>query len=224
MSISELERQVLAHPILTCRFLETIAQGSFSDEEIKLWVTQQYYFSSQFPRCLAALYARIEDYEISRPLMTNFLAVEHWGTEHEGAHWKLYQKVLSFFGLSASELKEQKPLEETEKYLKFRMQVCLTGTPEEALGNMAFAHEFVNSKIFDFYYKGIRKVRGMTDNVAEYFKVHVTDDVGDYEVLRDIIVRGYNTPASMELVKKGALAVLDARLEYFDNLFKRFKS
>jgi len=25
-------------------------------------------------------------------------------------------------------------------------------------------------------------------------------------------------------VKKGALAVLDARLEYFDNLFKRFKS
>src|SRR5437588_12535150 len=119
-----LEQETLSHPILNNEFLKQLRSGSFSKSQIALWVSQQFYFSIQFPRCLAALYARIEDFEISKPLV-GFLSIEHWGSEVQSAHWKQFEQVLKYFDLDIYGLKNSVPFEETTQYLNYRLGICL---------------------------------------------------------------------------------------------------
>src|SRR4051812_7103025 len=102
--LRSIEEEILCHPILKHPFLESLSAGEFDEREVALWVGQQYYFSVQFPRCLAALYARIDDFQSSKPL-ADFLGVEHWGPESAGAHWKQFRKTLDFFDLRIDDLR-----------------------------------------------------------------------------------------------------------------------
>ncbi len=144
--LDQLREEVLAHPITLHPFLTALESGRIKPEGIRLWITQQFYFSTQFPRCLAALFSRIDDYEASK-LLIPFLNVEHWGASSQSAHWRQFVKVLEFFGLDAARQREEEPFVETRQYLSYRLRVCLNATIEEGLGTVGFAHELVNERI-----------------------------------------------------------------------------
>src|SRR5205807_3596309 len=97
-ALEEIEREILCHPIIRHPFLDDLSAGRFTKDQIRVWIREQFYFSTQFPRCLAALYARLDDFEASKPLV-EFLSIEHWGSMREGAHWKQFSQTLKFFGL-----------------------------------------------------------------------------------------------------------------------------
>src|SRR6266849_920473 len=218
--VSSLEGEFQQHPILRHEFLEALRAGLLSKEQVRIWVAQQYWFSRQFPRCLAALYARIDDFEASRPLV-DFLNVEHWGSGSPGAHWILFRDVLSFFDLNFEEMSWSQPLPETSEYLNLRLNMCLRKTPEEALGVVAFGHEFVNCSIFEAYLGGMERLPDITDRALSYFRAHVAEEPNDYRLLREIMISTCQTPASWRLVKIGAHDVLSERSVFFDRIFAR---
>lgn len=218
--LHEYEAYFLKHNILESPFLLKLKKGELTKKQIKIWVSQQFYFSNQFPRCLAALYSRIEDYDISKALMS-FLNVEHWGSQNNSAHWKMFVKVLDFFELNLKELKEVPPFEETESYLNFRLNLCMHSTVEEALGALGIGHEFMNEKIFESYLDGMLRIENMNENALKYFKAHVDDEPEDYKVFKNMIVSFCNSVTSFDRVKKGAEDVLEKRVIFFDNLLKR---
>lgn len=208
------------HDIYNVRFLIDLENGKLSMEQIKLWIEQQFYFSTQFPRCIAALYSNIDDYNISKLLMS-FLEVEHWGSKNSSAHWKLYRKVLEYFGLEINILNSTKPLKETHEYLEYRLYVCTNLSVEEGLGALGYAHEFVNKKIFESYLKGVSKIPNINDDALLYFKAHVEDEPEDYQIFKNMITAHCNSLESFDLVKKGALDVLEKRMIFFNKFYMR---
>jgi len=220
MNIQKIEEEVRSSEILNHPFLIKLQSGGYDKEQIKLWVSQQFYFSNQFPRCLGALWCRISDYQISLPLM-KFLAVEHWGSEETGAHWKQYRKVLDYFGLSINELKSVPAFDETKEYLDYRFNVCLNNTVEEVLGFMGFAHELVNEKIFASYYHGVKTIEGIPDSALTYFKSHIEDEPEDYQIFKNIILSFVKSDESLQLVEKGAIQTLERRIIFFDHMKNR---
>lgn len=217
-----IEREIAGHPILHHPFLELLKAGQFKKSQIAIWISQQYYFSKQFPRCLAALYARLEDIDVSMPLM-KFLSIEHWGSEEKSAHWKQFTKTISYFGFQPEDLKHETPYNETKEYLNFRLQICLTRSVEEGLGAIAFGHEYVNTSIFDNYLSGMKKLEGITKDSLNYFQSHVEDEPYDYEIFKHIILRSCSAKDSFNLIRKGALDVLEARYNFFDKILEKVK-
>lgn len=223
MNIQTIEEEIKSNRILNHPFLVKLQSGGYNKEQIKLWVSQQFYFSNQFPRCLGALWCRISDYQISLPLM-KFLAVEHWGSEESHAHWKQYRQVLDYFGLSISDLKSVPAFEETKYYLDYRFDVCLNKTVEEGLGCMGFAHELVNEKIFTSYYHGVKTIKDVSESTLQYFKSHMEDEPEDYQIFKNIILSFVKSEERMSLVEKGAIQTLEKRIIFFDRIKSRLDS
>ena len=223
MTIDVIESIVNADPILFHPFLMKLRHGGYNREQMRIWVSQQFYFSNQFPRCLGALWCRITDYQISLPLM-KFLSVEHWGSEETGAHWKQYRQVLDFFGLTINELKNTPPFIETKKYLDYRFYVCINKSIEEGLGCMAFAHELINEKIFQYYYEGMTSMSDVSDSALQYFRSHVEDEPEDYRLFKEIILSYANSDKQMKLVKQGAEKTIYMRTQFFDRIKARLDS
>ena len=219
-TLATLERSFEAHRILRHPFLENLRQKRFTRRQIAIWVSQQFWFSRQFPRCLAALYARIDDWEASRPIV-GMLGIEHWGAPRPDAHWAQFADVLPFFGLSLDGLARSAPLPETAQYLDTRLAMCLRATPEEALGVVAFAHELVNTQIFAAYLEGVRRLPEVPGPALAYFESHVRDESEDYAILRRIMQRLCVTPGSRRLLEKGGLEALEARCAFFDRIQER---
>lgn len=221
--LNNLENYFRNHTILTCPFLKNLENGKLCREQIKLWISQQFYFSTHFPRCIAALYSRIEDFTISKPLI-NFLNIEHWGSNNNTAHWKMFKMVLDFFELDIEKLKVKDPTIETKIYLDYRLNLCLNAPVEESLGALGFGHEFINEKIFASYLKGMSQIENIPENVLLYFKAHVEDEPEDYRIFKDIIVSYCNSIQSLEMVKKGAEDVIQMRINFFEGILKRIRN
>jgi len=219
-ALERIEEEILCHPIVRHPFLETLKAGKYSKNQVRAWIGQQFYFSTQFPRCLAALYARLDDFEASKSLM-DFLAVEHWGSKSEGAHWKQYSRTLAFFDLQIDDLRNSEPLPETRKYLDYRLALCLERTVEEALGVIGFGHELINQKIFQSYLDGISKIDGIPAEAVTYFRVHVRDEPDDYRVLKELMFTKGGTPEAIDRMRSGAENVLRARYTFFDQIQER---
>jgi pyrroloquinoline-quinone synthase len=220
--LATLEHDMAAHPILTHPFLIRLSDGCLSRDQIRAWIGQQFHFSRQFPRCLACLYARIDDFEVSAPLMS-FLAVEHWGSSEAGAHWQMFKQVIEFFGYDLRDLKAEQPFPETTEYLAYRLNLCATGTVEEGLGALGFGHEFVNAFIFASYLKGVKQVPGIGDDTLQYFKAHVDDEPEDYQVFKRMTLATVKDAGGVALVRKGAEDVLRARTIFFDRLDRHLR-
>jgi pyrroloquinoline-quinone synthase len=197
-----------------------LADGGIASEDIRLWISQQYYFSTQFPRCLAALFSRIGDYNASK-LLIPFLNVEHWGSSSQEAHWRQFVKVLGFFELDEARLRKAAPFPETRRYLNYRLRLCSAATVEEALGCLGFAHELANERIFAAFLSGMRTVPGVTEDALGYFKAHVADEPGDYLLFREMTIKIAQTTRAASLVRRGALNTLDARARFFDRILER---
>lgn len=220
--LDNLRDEVLAHPILRHPFLKLLAGGEIASEDIRLWISQQYYFSTQFPRCLAALFSRIGDYTASK-LLIPFLNVEHWGSSSKEAHWRQFVKVLGFFDLDETGLRKAAPFPETSRYLNYRFRLCSSATVEEGLGCLGFAHELVNERIFAAFLSGVETVHGVTDDALIYFKAHVADEPGDYLLFREMTIKIAQTPRAISLVEHGARKTLNARSRFFDKILARIR-
>lgn len=221
--LNEIEDRVRQHPILSHAFLMRLSAGELTKEQVAIWVGQQFFFSSQFPRCLAAVYARVQDFEVSKPLI-NFLAIEHWGSAVPGAHWQQFRTVLNAFGYDIDNLKKRKPFEETGEYLDFRLRLCLERSPEEALGAMGFGHELVNESIFAAYLAGVEKVPGIPEDALEYFRSHVDDEPEDFAIFKRMMTPYADSEESLHLIQKGAEDVLAARYRFFDRILDRLEA
>lgn len=220
LQLDSITTEIRQHPIIRHPFLMALRSGVFTRDQLRLWITQQYFFSSQFPRCLAALYARIEDPFASRPLM-RFLSVEHWGSQATGAHWQQYVAVLDWFGLSLTDLNSRAALPETVEYLSYRLDLCLTAPIEEALGAIGFGHELVNCDIFEAYLRGVEQLPDVPTHALKYFESHVADEPEDFEIFARLIIAVATSPDQLESVRRGALRVLDARMTFFDRIHER---
>lgn len=218
--LDQLREEVLAHPIVAHPFLTALKSGGVTPEGVRLWVAQQFYFSTQFPRCLAALFSRVDDYDASK-LLIPFLNVEHWGSSSQGAHWRQFVKVLEFFGLDAARLRQEEAFAETRQYLDYRLRVCINATIEEGLGTLGFAHELINERIFAAYLAGMETMPGVTGDALSYFKAHVADEPGDYLLFREMTLKIARSSQATSLVRKGALATLAARSRFFDRTLER---
>jgi len=218
--LDKLRDEVLSHQIVRHPFLTALVSGRVTTDGIRLWVTQQFYFSTQFPRCLGALFSRIEDYEASK-LLVPFLNVEHWGSSSDGAHWKKFVKVLEFFDLDPAVLKNAEAFPETRRYLNYRLRVCANATVEQGLGTIGFAHELINESIFAAYLAGMKTIPGIGGEALAYFRAHVADEPGDYLLFREITLKIAQTSRAVSLVRKGALSTLTARSRFFDCIMNR---
>lgn len=220
--VEMIESACQARGLLNSEFFKALKGGKFADEQIKMFISQQFYISRQFPKCLAALYAQLPDVEISQVVVSEFLSIEHWGSSRKGSHSAMFKKTLQFFDLNIDDLKKKKPTPATQSFLEERMKFFLkysSDSPARVLGAMAFGHEFVNGEIFKAYYEAVSKVEGITPEALEYFEAHTRDEDADYKLLKTIVLEMCVDINVAKIIQDGAMEMLNIRDRFFIGIY-----
>ncbi|MBI4894875.1 MAG: iron-containing redox enzyme family protein, partial [Candidatus Aenigmarchaeota archaeon] len=120
-------------------------------------------------------------WKLARPI-AEFLSIEHWGSELEGAHNKYFIELANSLGISLEELESHRTLPETTMFAKTRTELCRKGPFAKTVGALGFANEYANSLIFPKYLTGVKAIseRGGIVIPTDYFDAHIRDEGEDY--------------------------------------------
>lgn len=212
---------VYNHDVATHQFLETFRRGKLTQEQFKLWLSEQFHFSISLPSAFGAIYARLPNrfWKEKRPLV-ELMNVEAWGSEEEGAHSGYFKELCEFVSLDIDELTQQYPKEYTREYLDLRLDMCLN--PQWSVGVgltcIGVGNEELNRILFQAYYEGINHIPGLEHCPTGYLKAHVDDEEADSLIFAKLYGLVVKTDAERQQAERGLIQLLDGRNLFFDNL------
>ncbi len=223
-SLNSLRHICADHPVIHHKFLKAFCDGAFTKEQVCHFVTQQYFFSISLPSCFAVLYARVPYYlwKVKQPLL-DLLNIEAWGSDSEGCHSKYFLEFISFLGIEVRKLTHTDERSYTTEYLAKRFELCanLSRPLPQGISSIALGNEVLNLSIFSAYREGINKIVGLEQCPTGYFDAHVRDEEADFRVFDDVFHAISDEDGVMlREAKKGLCEILDARVVFFDALFK----
>lgn len=226
-SFKGIEDLVRNHPTVNHSFLRKF--GDLDLNGFIRFIKEQYKLSTTLPYALAHTYGHAHDvslpdlpnWQLAKPIV-DFLKVEHWGSDEDGAHSSYFTELATALNIEDIHLHEQ--YRETQDFVNLRTRICRYGPFLKAVGTLAFANEYANKFIFEYYLAGARKIRERSEISfpLDYFDAHVRDEQKDYEQLCTIMapLLEYN-PSSEKLMVEGTCELLDARLAWYNALNER---
>ncbi len=222
--VDQLQQDCLDHPALNHSYLRKFEAGKVDKKAIKLFAEQYYCFSRHFSRYLAALVAITPDEASRAPLIKN-LHEEYGGRQEENrdmdaerTHPAIFRMFLRSVGIDTAQenLNAIKPLPETklfvDKYLNIRFLNYI-----EAFGGMGPGTEYIVPKMYTYIREGCRKA-GLSEDDVLFFSAHIELDVEHAEGIKDSLLPFAQTEDHQEILRFGALDVLDARTVLWDGL------
>lgn len=162
------ERHLLKHP-----FYVAWSAGELSLDLLREYAGQYYQFEANFPRYVAAAYARIPEPSDRRILLENLLD-EEWRSP---THPELWLDFARGIGADAAKVRSAPRAPGTASLLRAYEEEAVAGTAGSALGAL-YAYESIFPEIAAEKSRGLRAFYGLNDPSAhEFFRVHTTADV-----------------------------------------------
>ncbi len=217
--IESLKKEIHQHPAMTHSFLKKFGDGKIKPEAGKVFAEQYYQYSKHFSRYLAAVISIIPDEAARQPLIKN-LYEEYGGRAEEGKEMDielLHANIFRKFCKSAgANLETAKPFPETSLFVERYFHLHELHFVE-ALGALGPGTEYIVPYIYKPVYEGLKK-KGFKEDDLLFFSAHINLDVEHGENIWDSIEPYTKTPENQELVRKGAIYILDARKVLWDGL------
>ncbi len=201
------ERHLLHHP-----FYVAWSRGELSVDTLRSYAGQYYHFESNFPRYVAAAYARLPDAADRRVLLENL-------TDEEGrdpTHPELWLDFAEGLGLSRRAARSARATPTTSKLLAAYERLTSRGAAS-ALAAL-YSYESIFPEIAAEKSRGIRAMYGITDPAAhEFFRVHTGADVEHSRAEREILERALRgDPASRAVALASARRAIGAWWGFLD--------
>ncbi len=195
------ERHLLKHP-----FYVAWTKGQVSESTLRNYAGQYYQFESNFPRYVAATYARIENSASRRVLLENLIDEEGRSPTHPEL-WVDFGRGL---GMSAKAVRGMAPSAATSALLNTYERHTLKGSAASGLGAL-YAYESIFPEIAAEKSRGLKDHYGLTDpKTHEFFRVHTEADKAHAAAERRLIseetARTRAASRQAETATRGALA------------------
>ncbi len=162
------ERHLLKHP-----FYVAWSRGELSLDRLREYAGQYYQFESNFPRYVAAAYARLPSPEDRRVLLENLLDEEGRSPTHP----ELWLDFARGIGADAEAVRRAPRTAGTSALLDAYEREAVGGSAGSALGAL-YAYESIFPEIAAEKSRGLKAFYGLDDPRAhEFFRVHTVADV-----------------------------------------------
>jgi pyrroloquinoline-quinone synthase len=195
------ERHLLKHP-----FYVAWAKGEVPMSTLRDYAGQYYQFESNFPRYVAATYARLESASSRRVLLENLMDEEGRAPTHPEL-WVDFGRGL---GMSARTVRGMASSAATRSLLSTYERHTLKGSAASGLGAL-YAYESIFPEIAAEKSRGLREHYGITDPAShEFFRVHTLADQEHSAAERRLLVeetaRSRKAAQQAETATRGAIA------------------
>ena len=213
-ALQEIERLVARRHLLRHPFYRAWSEGRLDRQTLQRYAEQYYHFESNFPRYVAAAYARLLDPRDRRELLENIVDEEGRSPTHP----ELWMEFLRHLGGPAEPARIAPPTPATRRLLRTYERETFSPSAARGLG-VLYAYERQFPEVAAEKSRGLRRFYGITDRGAhEFFRVHTTADVAHSRSERAVLRRTVHADAgagnaALTSVRRG----LDAWWQFLDS-------
>jgi pyrroloquinoline-quinone synthase len=184
--LREIERSIERRHLLKHPFYTAWSKGEVPMPTLRAYAGQYYHFESNFPRYVAATYARLDDARDRRVLLENL-------TDEEGrapTHPELWVDFARSIGARWATRRPPPPRPATVGLCRTYEQLTLgRGSPAQALGAL-YAYERQFPAVAAEKSRGLRAHYGVGSAEAhEFFRVHTEADVAHSAAERSLLAK-----------------------------------
>ncbi|MCI4366792.1 MAG: CADD family putative folate metabolism protein [Thermoplasmata archaeon] len=202
------ERHLLKHP-----FYVAWSKGELTLDTLRHYAGQYYQFEANFPRYVAAAYARLRNPADRRVLLENLVDEEGRSPTHP----ELWLDFAKGIGAKASKVRSATPTAGTRALLDAYESQAVAGSAASALGAL-YAYESIFPEVAAEKSRGLRAFYGINDAAThEFFRVHTEADVGhsaaERRILRNVLK---GSSPSVRAARRGVEASLDGWWAFLD--------
>lgn len=206
--------QILNHP-----FLERIASGKLTKEQLKFFTLQYSIYCAYFPRFLSAAAANVPDDRTRMPIMEN-LWEEHGEGKIEASHRVLFENYAKGLGLTQKDLVEASPLPNTRACVENLLDLCEEGHFLESLGALGPGTEFFTTAEYLKILEGLRKHDVFSEEDLEFWIVHTALDEEHYSEMIDALRPWAKSSTEESMIRLGAIKAVELEVLFWDGLEK----
>jgi len=201
------ERHLLRHP-----FYLAWSRGELSVDTLRSYAGQYYHFESNFPRYVAAAYARLHRASERRVLLENLVDEEG----RDPTHPELWLDFAEGLGVGRRAAGSAPARTGTERLLATYDRLT-RGSPASAVAAL-YSYESIFPEIAAEKSRGLRAMYGITDPKAhEFFRVHTGADVEHSRAERAILERALrDAPSERAVALASARRAIDAWWGFLD--------
>jgi pyrroloquinoline-quinone synthase len=202
------ERHLLKHP-----FYVAWSRGELPMETLRHYAGQYYQFEANFPRYVAAAYARLPDPADRKVLLENLVDEEGRSPTHP----ELWLEFARGIGAKTSKVRAATPTKGTKALLGAYETETLGGTAASALGAL-YAYESIFPEVAAEKSRGLRAFYGIQDaSTHEFFRVHTEADVehskAERAILRSVLTE---RPSTVREARRGVERSLQGWWDFLD--------
>jgi pyrroloquinoline-quinone synthase len=202
------ERHLLKHP-----FYVAWSKGELTLDTLRHYAGQYYQFESNFPRYVAAAYARLQNPGDRRVLLENLVDEEGRSPTHP----ELWLDFAKGIGAAPSKIRNARPTAGTKALLQAYETEAVRGSAASALGAL-YAYESIFPEVAAEKSRGLRAFYGVSDAAThEFFRVHTVADVEHSAAERKILASVLQgAPSSVRDARRGVERSLQGWWDFLD--------
>ncbi|MCI4368900.1 MAG: CADD family putative folate metabolism protein [Solirubrobacterales bacterium] len=212
-TVRDLDRTIQSRHLLKHPFYQAWAQGRVSLPTLRSYAGQYYQFESNFPRFVAAAYARLPSPSDRQSLLENLVDEEG----RQPTHPQLWLDFASSLGMKERQVRAAAPSLYTQRLLKTYERWAVRGTAASALGSL-YAYESIFPEIASEKSRGLSEHYGIRSKAAhEFFRVHTTADVAHSAAERTLLSKAMAaSPKAAEDARKAVDETSQAWWRFLD--------
>lgn len=214
--LADLRTEIEAHPGVNHLFLQRLATSPFSREDYRVFAENHFPLVCAFTSYLELLLLRAPDGD--GRLWLSRVLVDEYGEGSEGKdHATLYAGFVRATGGDPEHERGQRVRAPALQFIRTHQELVRRADFLEGLGAVGPGHEWAIPHMFAAVIPGLRRA-GFSEQQIHYFTLHVEQDGDHGRWLEEALARYTTTQHAQALVRRGALASLEARARFWDGV------
>jgi pyrroloquinoline quinone (PQQ) biosynthesis protein C len=207
--LAELRREIERHPAVNHLFLQRIATAPFSREDYRVFGENHFPLVCVFTSYLERLLLRAPGSE-SKMWLAKVLVDEYGEGSRGEDHATLYAHFLRATGSCLPDEPERRVPAAAAEFIRRHQELVAKEPFLVGLGAVGPGHEWAIPQMFASVIRGLERARFAPEEI-QYFTLHVEQDQDHGTWLEEALARFSESEEQKALIRRGALASLDAR-------------
>jgi len=220
--VEQLQQRIAKYDLLCHPFYQAWSAGELTRDDLREYAADYYHHVAEFPNYLAEFFARTDDPELRRAVLSNLCDEEGCEVGRPGrSHAELWLDFAAGMGADREEVRREAAPAYMNELTAFFHQVTKESAPESALASF-YAYESQVPRLAEVKARGLKEWYGADDTACAYFTVHQTADVAHSQVwLQQLRKRVALDPAAMETALTAAEAAAQKLWQALDGVERR---
>jgi pyrroloquinoline-quinone synthase len=214
--LQSLRTEIAQHPGVNHPFLNRLATSPFSREDYRVFAENHFPLVCVFTHYLETLLVRAPDSEAK--LWLAKVLVDEYGEGSDGHdHAVMYARFLEASGGQPTERQTSRVPGPALAFIRTHQHIVRQEPFLVGLGAVGPGHEWSIPEMFHAVIPGLRRA-GYDEEEIAYFTLHVDQDEDHGSWLEEALASYASSPEAQEQIRRGALASLDARYQFWDGV------